>query len=60
MSRQINQIFNGLIEKSNKEIKIDLKYQILNCDLEEIQGIFYQILKYLKKKQIMFLKKKLN
>ena len=43
MSKQIIQIFNSLIEKKNKELKTDLKFHLLNCDLEEIQGIVYQI-----------------
>ena len=51
ISKQINQIFTSLIEKNNKELKIDLKSQLLNCDLEEIQGIFYQIFELFKKKK---------
>ena len=51
MSKQINQIFTSLIEKNNKELKIDLKSQLLNCDLEEIQGLFYQIFELFKKKK---------
>jgi hypothetical protein len=51
MSKDINQIFISLIEKNNKELKIDLKSQLLNCDLEVIQGIFYQIFELFKKKK---------
>ncbi len=49
MSRQINQLLNGLIEKGEQKLKIDLKSQLLNCDLEEIQGIFYQLSEIFKK-----------
>ena len=51
VSKQINQIFTSLIEENNKELKIDLKSQLINCDLEEIQGLFYQIFKIFKKKR---------
>ena len=51
ISKQISQIFNDLIEKNNKELKIDLNFQLLICDLEEIQGIFYQISEIFKKER---------
>ena len=51
MSKQINQIFTSLCENNNQELKIDLKSQLLNCDLEEIQGLFYQISEKLKQKR---------
>ena len=51
MSMQIVKLFLNLIEHVNNEIKIDLKYQLLNCDLEEIQGIFYQITENIKKNE---------
>ena len=49
MTKQIFELINALIEGGDKKIKSILKYQLLNCDLEEIQGIFYQISKMDKK-----------
>ena len=43
MSKQINKLFNCLIDNGELKLKIDLKSQLLNCDLDEIQGIFYQL-----------------
>ena len=43
MSKHISQIFYELINIGNQELKVDLKYQLLNCDLEEIQGTVYQL-----------------
>ena len=49
MSKQIYNLFQTLIESDLKEIKNDLNYQLINCDLEEIQGIFYQVSEKVKK-----------
>ena len=49
ISNQIYQLFNGLIEKGDQKLKINLKSQLLNCDLEEIQGIVYQLSENIKK-----------
>ena len=49
MSKQIYHLFQTLIESDLKEIKNDLNYQLINCDLEEIQGIFYQVSEKAKK-----------
>ena len=43
MSKQIEKLFNNLFEEGNQELKIDLKSQLINCGIEEICGIFYQI-----------------
>jgi len=51
MSKQIRQIFYELIHSTNQDLKIDLKYQLLNCDLEEIQGIFYKLSEDFKKEE---------
>ena len=49
ISNQINQLFNGLIGNEEQKLKINLKFQLLNCDLEEIQGIVYQLSENIKK-----------
>jgi len=41
-AKQIFNLINDLIKKDNKKLKINLNYELLNCDLEEIQGIVYQ------------------
>ncbi|OUM67355.1 hypothetical protein PIROE2DRAFT_58828 [Piromyces sp. E2] len=42
IAKQIFNLINELIKKESKKVKIDLNYELLNCDLEEIQGIVYQ------------------
>jgi len=42
ISKYLNKIFTDLV-KSDSNINIDLKSELLNCDLEEIQGIIYKL-----------------
>jgi len=47
LSNQIYNSINNLImeeNNENSELKLDLKAEIINCDIEEIQGMMYQIL----------------
>ena len=55
MTKQIFELINALIEGGDKKIKSILKYQLLNCDLEEIQGKI-KFLKWTKKMIIKIFK----
>jgi len=43
LSNKIFKLINDLIGKGNRLLKIDLQHELVNCDLEEIQGIIYQL-----------------
>ena len=45
-SQEFSKIINELIIPSspNQPLKVDLSKQLLNCDLDEIQGIIYQLI----------------
>ena len=45
-SQEYSKIINDLIISSdpNQPLKVDLSKQLLNCDLDEIQGIIYQLI----------------
>ena len=60
MSKQISKLLNCLIEKGEFKLTIDLKSQLLNCDLDEIQGIFYQLSEIFKKDKNIDLKNEDN
>ena len=47
ISKNINQIIMSLIENDN--LKINLSSQLINCDLDEIQAIIYQLSELSKK-----------
>jgi len=40
-SYNINNFIGDLVESRNLRVKINLKNELINCDLEEIQGIIY-------------------
>ena len=44
-SKEISKVISELIDNKNskEQLKIDLSKQLLNCDLEEIQGMIYKI-----------------
>ena len=41
LSKEFSEMINDLV-KSDKELSIDLSKELINCDLEEIQGIIYK------------------
>ncbi len=41
LSKELSEMISDLI-KSDKELSIDLSKELINCDLEEIQGIIYK------------------
>ncbi|ORX57745.1 hypothetical protein BCR36DRAFT_318513 [Piromyces finnis] len=53
IAKQVFELINKLVKYKNINIKIDLYHELINCDLEEIQGIIYQYsIKYKKEKNI--------
>jgi len=44
IAKEMFKLVNKMIKvKDNMSLKIDLKYQLLNCSIEEFQGLIYQI-----------------
>jgi hypothetical protein len=41
LSKELSEMISNLV-KSDKELFIDLSKELINCDLEEIQGIIYK------------------